>query len=129
MDGGSPILLVEDDADLAASLQVVFEQAGYSVMTAVSGPEAVEASRRGPALVLLDYYLPGEPTGRLLVDAIRSYLAPGTKILLLSAARDVRSVTEETGADGYLEKPFDIDLLLRTIERALVGQAPLHPAP
>jgi DNA-binding response OmpR family regulator len=120
------ILLIEDDLDLGACLGVVLEEVGYLVTVATNGSDALAACRQAPALVLVDYYLPGEPSGADLVRALRDATSPSTRVLIMSAEREVQSRAEEAGADGYLEKPFDIDVLLRTVERQ-VGPEALQP--
>ena len=108
------ILLVEDDSDLAACLEVVLVEAGYLVDLVSDGTSALAACARQPALVLVDFYLPGPLSGGELVRALRRVCAPGTRILIMSGLRE-SDETREAGADGYLEKPFDIDFLLETL--------------
>lgn len=123
------VLLVEDDVDLSACLALVLEEANYLVTVASDGEAALQACAEGPALALVDIHLPGEPTGPELVRAIRARCPPGTRVLMMSAQRERPEVTRAAGADGYLEKPFDIDELLRTVERHLGAQTAAHPSP
>ena len=113
------ILLVEDDEDLGTCLSTVLEEAGYLVTIAPDGPSAVAACAERPALALVDYHLPGEPSGGELVKAVRAACPPETRVLIMSAQREIAERSRETGADGYLEKPFDIDQLLSTVESNL----------
>jgi two-component system, OmpR family, response regulator len=111
------ILLVEDDPDLAASMAAILEDGGYQVEIAHDGPTSLAAAHAELALLLVDYHLPGEPTGKALVGALRDCCGPRTRVLIISAEREVEERAREAGADGYLEKPFNIEALLETVRR------------
>jgi DNA-binding response OmpR family regulator len=111
------VLVVEDDADINATLQVAMRLAGYDVAGALTGQDAFdEVQRRCPDLVLLDQMLP-DVDGVEICRRLRS--APRTKrvpIIFLTARAEedarVRGLT--AGADDYVVKPFSMqELLLR----------------
>jgi DNA-binding response OmpR family regulator len=112
-----PIVIVEDDEDLVACLTALLEEEGYPVVVTGDGAAALEACARDPALVLVDLHLPGPLSGAELVHALRERLDPAVRVLLLTGERDVPRRAEELGVDGFLEKPFDVDDLLRLVER------------
>ncbi|HEX2568003.1 MAG TPA: response regulator [Polyangia bacterium] len=122
------ILLVEDDSDLAACLEVVLAEAGYLVDLVSDGPSALAACVRQPALVLVDFYLPGTLSGGELVRALRKTCRLGTRIIIMSGLRE-SAETRQAGADGYLEKPFDIDFLLETLRHHLMPPPDDTPSP
>jgi DNA-binding response OmpR family regulator len=113
------ILLVDDDALMRRSLAFNVEQAGYRVSTAASAEDAlalIQADR--PDLVLLDIGLPGMDG----LDALRHIQARlDTPIIFLTARR--RELDEalglELGADDYITKPFDLNVLLARIKAML----------
>ena len=115
----SHILLVDDDALLRRSLAFNLEQAGYRVSTAASAEDALALAQRDrPDLVLLDIGLPGMDG----LDALRHLDAQvGVPVIFLTARR--RELDEvlglELGADDYVSKPFDLDVLLARIKVVL----------
>lgn len=114
------LLVVEDDDALRDILARRFEDAGYVVETAASGPDALAAVARAlPDLVLLDVMLPGldglDVCRRLRADHA---LLP---ILLLTARADEldRVVGLEVGADDYITKPFSVQEVVARVRAAL----------
>jgi DNA-binding response OmpR family regulator len=115
----SHILLVDDDALLRRSLAFNLEQANYRVSTAANAEDALALARRDrPDLVLLDIGLPGMDG----LDALRHFQAQvGVPVIFLTARR--RELDQvlglEMGADDYITKPFDLDVLLARIKAVL----------
>jgi DNA-binding response OmpR family regulator len=113
------ILLVDDDTLLRRSLTFSLEQVGYQVSAAASAEDGLALARRhSPDLVLLDIGLPGMDG----LDALRYFQAQvGVPVIFLTARR--RELDEvlglELGADDYITKPFDPDVLLARIKLAL----------
>ena len=118
------ILVVEDDAHLAAGLRYNLEKAGYLVSHAASGPEGLQLARESrPDLIVLDLMLPGlhgfDLLGALRADGVR------TPVIILSAKdAEVDKIRGfDTGADDYLSKPFGMGELLARIRARLRGGA------
>jgi DNA-binding response OmpR family regulator len=113
------ILLVDDDALLRRSLAFNLEQAGYRVSTAANAEDALAIARQdSPDLIVLDIGLPGMDG----LDALRQFREQsGVPVILLTARR--RELDEalglELGADDYITKPFDLDVLLAHIKAVL----------
>ena len=111
------ILAVDDDIDLLGMVQLLLEDAGYRVATAADGQEALEkVAAELPDLILLDMKMPGM-NGWEFARVFRERYNHLTPIVVLTAAEDARKRAAEVGADGYLGKPFDIDDLVRIVER------------
>jgi two-component system response regulator MprA len=123
------ILVVDDDARLAASLRRSLEYAGYPVTVAPDGPEALAAAvRYRPALAVLDVMLPGID-GYGVCRALRAGPDAEHLMILMLTARDAtpdRVAGLDAGADDYLVKPFDHDELLARV-RALLRRRPAPP--
>jgi urea transport system substrate-binding protein len=111
-----PILVVDDDPALLATVSDLLELEGHRVVRAENGQDALDAVERvRPALVLLDMRMPvvdGWEFARLLAE--RGITLP---IVVMTAARDARAWAEEIGAAGFLAKPFGVDNLLETVDR------------
>jgi DNA-binding response OmpR family regulator len=123
------ILLVDDDTLLRRSLAFNLEQAGYRADTAASAEDALASARRDPPdLVLLDIGLPGMDG----LDALRHLKETlNLPVIFLTARR--RELDEvlglELGADDYITKPFDLDILLARIKAVLRRNERFERAP
>ncbi|HEY8610971.1 MAG TPA: response regulator [Roseomonas sp.] len=113
------ILCVEDEADLRADIAEELQAAGYAVAEAANGEAALALiARTPPDLVLCDINMPGMDGFALLrrMREDRPDLAD-TPFLFLTALADRRDMVagKEAGADDYLVKPIDHDVMLATI--------------
>lgn len=113
------ILIVDDDALLRRSLAFNLQRAGYQVTTTAAAEDALEAIRlQPPDLILLDINLPGMDG----LDALKSFQQTITAPIIFLTARR-RELDEvlglELGADDYITKPFDLDVLLARIKANL----------
>ncbi|MDD3173951.1 MAG: response regulator transcription factor [Herbinix sp.] len=109
------ILIVEDNKEIGLLLCDFLQAEGYSVYLAENGEEAiVNFQKTGARLILLDIMLPGMD-GFAMCQKIRQ--ENNTPIIVVSAKTGKEDKLNGLllGADDYIEKPFDIDLLLAKI--------------
>jgi DNA-binding response OmpR family regulator len=113
------ILLVDDDALMRRSLAFHLEQGGYQVRTAASAEDAIESVRYAPPdLVILDIGLPGKDGLEALREIKAQHNLP--VIFLTGRRRELDEVVGlEMGADDYITKPFDVDVVLAHIKAVL----------
>ncbi len=121
------LLLVDDDALMRRSLSFNLEKSGYRTTRAANAEDALEISRRDPPdLVILDIGLPGMDGLEALKHFKNQMNIP---VLFLTARR--RELDEvvglELGADDYVAKPFDLDVLLARIKAVLRRTEYNHP--
>lgn len=111
------VLVVEDEADIAALVAYHLTKAGYRVETASDGAEALEAiATELPDLVVLDRMLPGISGDEVLAHLRGGQASASVPVLMLTARREQedRIAGLELGADDYLTKPFSPrELVLR----------------
>lgn len=116
------ILIVDDDPDIRDILHLTLAGAGYDVVEAADGVEALESvQRKGPDLVIVDFMMPrmdgGEVCQRLKKDLLLRHLP----IIMLSARGEspdkVRGL--DAGADDYVVKPFEPEELLARVRMVL----------
>jgi DNA-binding response OmpR family regulator len=128
------ILIVDDDSLLRRSLSLHLEQAGFRANTAASAEDALAIVERDPPdLILLDIGLPGMDG----LEALREFqqTADVPIIFVTARRRELDSILGlELGADDYITKPFNPDVLLaraRAVLRRTARQtdAPLPPTP
>jgi two-component system response regulator HydG len=112
------ILLVDDDPDVLRSVGAFLERAGYQLVRAASGEDAVEAAARDrPDVVVLDLELPDAP-GLEVLDRIQG---PDLAVLILTGHGDVPTAVRamQMGAENFLTKPVDLSHLLVAVSRAV----------
>ena len=120
---GKAVLVVENDPDMRELVQVMLDERGYRVLTAAEGQEALaKVQEEMPGVILLDMKMPGM-NGWEFAQVFRAQHGHAAPIVVLTAARDPQEPALEIGAEGYLDKPFDIHDLIQTVERYLGGTA------
>jgi two-component system response regulator FlrC len=112
------VLIAEDDLLMRWSLGQVLTAGGARVTEAIDGREALAAVRAVPFcfdVAVLDVHLP-DSCGLGLLASVRQ-LSPATRVILMTAfgTSDLRTGAQALGAEGVVDKPFDLDLM-----RALV---------
>ncbi|MDH3510680.1 MAG: response regulator [Gammaproteobacteria bacterium] len=118
-----PILLVEDDQDLAAGLKQALQNEGFAVNHVATGTAALAAIKTdAPEIIILDIGLP-DIDGLTVLKRLRG-THPELPVLLLTArtSLDDKVAGLDSGADDYLPKPFDMEELLarlRVLQRRL----------
>lgn len=116
------VLVVEDEEDILALLHFNLIKAGYEVVCAARGEEALTAIAAGkPDLILLDLMLPGID-GLEICRRLRDDPATGEiPIIMLTARGEEEDVVRglDLGADDYVTKPFSIKVLLARIQSVL----------
>lgn len=117
------ILIVDDSELVLAMARDFLEGGGYEVFTAASGIEANRYifSADRPDLILLDVMLPmldGNKKAKMLKEKDASR---GIPIILLSSKseEELKRLVDESGADGFIRKPFTEDLIISRIAEML----------
>ena len=111
------LLIAEDEPKLRTALTEYFQKNGYLVNAAEDGTQAIKLIEKDEFdLAILDIMLPGEIDGFTVCSKIRE--ESNTHILIASAKTDKESKLKglDLGADDYIEKPYDIDILLAKIK-------------
>ncbi|GJD63032.1 response regulator [Methylobacterium frigidaeris] len=124
------ILLVEDSETQALQLRLFLERNGFAVTRHATAEAALEAMNHGlPDLVVADYHLPGMNGDELTRQMRLAMRTRATPVLMLTEAsgRDIERQGLESGADAYVPKSADRDLLLLRI-RALLRERAAVPA-
>ena len=125
--GEASILVVEDDPDLLALMEMILDGEGYRVRTAREGGEALaRVSEEMPRLVFLDMRMPGM-NGWDFAREFRARHGAACPIVVVTAAEDARGRAEEISAQGWLAKPFEISDVLAAAQR-YAGTPAAHAA-
>lgn len=132
MTGGAKplVLLVEDEAALAAMLRYNLERRGFRVEEAGDGQEALHRlAETAPDLVLLDWMLPGVSGLEVCRQMRRRPQTRDVPVIMVTARTEDQDAVRglDTGADDFVTKPFNVDALLARM-RALLRRTGAMPA-
>ncbi|HZS90192.1 MAG TPA: response regulator transcription factor [Chloroflexota bacterium] len=124
------ILVVDDDPHIRQMLAYALADEGYQVDEAADGRAALEmVSRRRPDVILLDMKMPGMD-GWEFARLYRERHGHQIPIVVLTAAPDVARRAADIDAEGYVSKPFDLQVLLDRVSAiAGSGEARGEPRP
>ncbi|MES2377726.1 MAG: response regulator [Bacteroidota bacterium] len=117
------ILAVDDDKDILEVLQLILEDSGYEVETLADGHLLFDRIKQHhPDLIILDIML-GNMDGRELCRSVKANTATRKiPVILLSASHAIANSLKQNGnPDDFIAKPFDIDVLLTSVERQLAA--------
>jgi len=124
------ILAVDDSASMRQMVGVTLRSAGYDVVEATDGQEALDYARGHPVdLVLTDVNMP-RMDGIRLVSELRSlptYRLTPLLLLTTESSPERKAQGKQAGATGWMVKPFNPDQLLATLARVL-GNLPMARA-
>jgi DNA-binding NtrC family response regulator len=122
---GQRILIVDDDASIRRTLNLMLSRAGYEVTQAADGSEALKLWRdRGGDLVITDLHMP-EKDGIETIMELLSH-SPGMRIIAMSGGGQTKRLdllgnATMLGAVLTIEKPFTLTEMLTLVDRALKG--------
>ena len=116
-----PILVVDDNPDNAHIIRDYLESRGYPITVAYNGDDALKAFEQvKPALVLLDVMMPGRDGWQVCRD-IKQHptLGRNVRVVMVTALDDWVNKRQalQTGADDFVEKPFELSRLASAVER------------
>ncbi len=119
---GKKVLLIDDDKDVLRGMSVRLKANGYEVAFAADGISAISAVRKeDPSIIILDLGLPGGD-GFSVMERLASLLPVANIPIIILTARDISGNKERAlnaGAQAFLQKPVDNDVLLETIRKVL----------
>ena len=116
-----PIIVVVDIPDNAHIIRDYLESKGYPITVAYNGDDALKAfSEVKPSIVLLDVMMPGRD-GWQVCREMKSHptLGRNVRVIMVTALDDWVNKRQalQTGADDFVEKPFELPRLASTVER------------
>lgn len=122
------VLVVDDNHDNAEIIKQYLEARGYPISVAYDGDEALNKFETvKPSLVLLDVMMPGRD-GWEVCRIMKQHptLGKRVRVIMVTALGEWEDKQEalQTGADDYVEKPFDLSKLAATVQRNVAKLAP-----
>ena len=116
-------LIVEDEPQIRTLVGIVLEAAGYGVLEAANGMDALDIIRKRLEpfdLIILDIRMP-QMDGFEFLYRLRRHERSLTPVLVLTAHEDACEKARDYGADGCLSKPFDRKQLIETINHLVTS--------
>lgn len=122
---GKKVLLVDDDPDIITAMKAALDETGAEIVTATDGNAAVQmVEQTDPDVIVLDAMLP-KRSGFLVLERIKAKKKRGDRpyVIMITGNQGKRHQTwaESLGVDGYLNKPFRMERLLESMEKAVGG--------
>jgi CheY-like chemotaxis protein len=113
------VMIVEDDFEIREILRELLEEAGYRVMWAANGMEALARLRigRAPRVILLDLMMPVMDGLEFRTAQRRDPALAAIPVVVISADHGMDQKVCDMQVDGYLPKPFELRTLLATVNR------------
>jgi len=128
-DTARHVLVVEDDGPIRALLSEVLGHAGYAVIQAGDGAEALQRLReRRPNLIVLDLMLPGMSGWQFLERSRDQLDEANIPVVILSAIEGKGDYPDTLGVAAWLTKPLDVERFLHAVEQ-LAGPSDVGPQP
>ncbi len=121
------VLIIDDNEVIRSMLRMMLEEGGHKVTEAANGLEGTDRFRNNPTeVVITDIFMP-EKEGTAVIRDLHA-TAPNVKIIAISGGSgdladpsDYLNLAKRFGAHATLNKPFQIDELLGTVDRLLAG--------
>lgn len=121
-DKSSVILCLDDDQDILDFFEMVLTSKGYEVVLAPTAEEGLRTFKQcQPGLVFVDLMMEEVDAGTSFVKEVKA-LGSGVPIYMVTSVGDTLNMTtdySELGLRGVLQKPVDIDNLMKIVERVL----------
>ncbi len=116
-DGKKRILIVDDEPQIGKIFGLKLQLSGYDVVSTTSGAEAIELVRNDKFdIMLLDILMP-DVTGFDVLDQVRQFSQ--IPIIVFTARHDIFAHAKRFGANDYISKPLNPDLLVEKIKGVL----------
>lgn len=112
------IAIIDDDPDILDALQLLFETEGYDTKTTGRGDETFQIVEKfKPDVLLLDVLLSGKD-GRVICKQLKKdNTTSRIPIIMMSAHPHAKDSVMKVGADDFIPKPFDMNDMLRRVEK------------
>lgn len=114
---GKHILICDDDDGVIDIASIVLKEKGYRVQVCEDSNHIVEmVNTLKPNLILMDLWMPGTSGDIITRELKKRKATKKIPIIIFSASKDIEKVAKIVGADDYLPKPFDIEVLEEKVE-------------
>jgi DNA-binding response OmpR family regulator len=115
------VLIVDDDEDLLILVQHALSVEGFDPICSPNGVNIMSiVTRKHPDIVLLDIHMNGTDGVAICKELKLNPETASTPIIMFSANDNIKAISRECGANGYITKPFNSDHFRETLRRVLL---------
>lgn len=116
--GKKKILIAEDDLSILEVMQIILGDSGYDVITEDDGNKLMKKlEEHHPDLLLLDIWIGGKDGGEIAKKLKGDEETRNLPVIIISANNDTEKIAKRAGADDFLQKPFDVEDLLKIVKK------------
>jgi len=114
------IIICDDEQEILDITQMILEDEGFEVIPVIDSTRVEQIiQEEKPDLLLIDLWMPGL-SGNQVVAALRlNAHIQDIPVIVISASRDGKQIAFASGADDFLEKPYDIDALIEVVKKRI----------
>jgi DNA-binding response OmpR family regulator len=110
------VLVVDDDPDSRALLELALSMSGYAVVTAANGLDALRTARRTvPHLILLDLAMPVMDGFAFRAEQLRDEALASVPVICVSGRHDAEAAARKMRVADCIPKPFDLDVIVEKV--------------
>jgi len=109
------VLIIDDDRGIRESTKLLLELEGMKVFTNPGKNVIEHINKLKPDVVLLDIWMVGLDGRKVCTEIKARKVEKNPKVIMMTAGRDLKDSALESGADEFIEKPFDINNLVERI--------------
>ncbi len=110
------ILVGEDDQAISEVVKIILEGEGHQVISATDAKQFQSSLSQKPQLILLDIALGGADGGKITQKLKKDSSFQSIPLIIMSANTNTEKIANDSGADGFLLKPFEMDQLLAVVK-------------
>lgn len=115
------VLIVDDDEDLLILIQHALSVEGFDPICSPNGVNIMSiVTRKHPDIVLLDIHMNGTDGVAICKELKLNPETASTPIIMFSANDNIKAISRECGANGYITKPFNSNHFRETLRRVLL---------
>jgi len=114
------IVICDDEQEILDITQMILEDEGFEVIAVIDSTLVEDIiERERPDLLLIDLWMP-RLAGNEVISALRKNATiQEIPVIVISASRDGKQIAYASGADDFLEKPYDIDALVEVVRKRI----------
>jgi len=116
------ILICDDDEGILDMLELVLEETGYRIVPVKNSLHIYEEiDKEHPDLLLLDLWMPVLSGDQVLRTLRKNPHTKGLPVIVISASREGERIASEAGANSFLAKPFDLEMLVSRVQEMIAA--------
>ncbi|WP_228084977.1 response regulator [Mucilaginibacter sp. JRF] len=116
------ILICDDDEGILDMLELILEETGYKIIPIKNSLHIYdEIEKQNPDLILLDLWMPVLSGDQVLRTLRKNPETKSLPVIVISASREGERIANEAGANLFLAKPFDLDILIDRVQEIIAA--------